>query len=657
MQYPDFVAYGTNLLEASMQVRPDFEGMVHPIWEMSRRLLQSYTNGVLKEELKGFQDRKGILFDFLTRGDFNVDGYMPIERPHDKMEDLPSGRKRKQANEGQNLSRPQSPAMLKNIDLPELKPVTLSGPERAPVTKKNKSDSFEISATKSAVERAEAKIDESTITNEKGSGRGSRSEPYSQEELCSIYIARKVRMLDWDTISWGLSRFKTPTVAMLADARAAFDEHHDLILDTLRLCCWPEDSMYLVVCAANVCMAAIDRGSWAAEVREFKNNRGELYHVYMQRRLERVYRKSFETPEAKRSRRKRERAFGYEALSIDDFSKLPEKKKAGGQQSKLVREPNKVRRRRTKEEMLQMAEEKAAARALLKANGLKANGEAITDRRKVVSQFGPDPSELLPPTFAESDVKQEVTIAEIKPKKAPRRKYDIPELERIAFAGDVPHDRRLSYDLEPDEHRGRRPLNSRLKHAKLSISEKSDRQTDQENETRVERTAVSSALSGSDTATQGRGKGSAWQESKKSSVKQVLSLTKRIDESDDRLPPRGTFATSTPLVQEPDPKRSPQMTKASCKYEGSLSPAKSSSMSITSILDRSQPGLQSLIAARGVMGNITGSFESAAAAPFSAKNFDSKLRGPVAQGTEPTTPRPQGGDKPRSSMSLAALLN
>lgn len=443
------MAYGTNLLEEVMKARPDFEGRVHPIWEMSRRLLQSFTDGHLAEDLKGFQEGYGVIYEFLTGTDFRVDGHMPRIRPDDSMQQLPSGRKRKHGGEFSSPSRAESPA--NGISLPDVKPVTVSTTtDRGSTAKKSKA----TDGTEDPAHTVEYKTEEGL---EKSGGKGSRSEPYSQHELCSIYIARKIRMLDWDTISWALSRFKTPTVAILSDARAAFDQYHDLIVETIKCCCWPEDSMYLVACAASECLAALDRGSWSEELKNFKSNRGTLYQIYMQRKIERLYRKSFETPKEKRHRRRREKLFGYEGLGIDDYSRLPARKRAGTRHSAL--EPFKARKRRTKEEMQAFAESKAAARALLKANGLKANGEAISERRKVaaVQAKADSPAMLMPPTFADAEAKQKAAegndgnTLDSKTKKAPRRKYDIPEIERIAFAGDIPTDRRLNYDVRPED--------------------------------------------------------------------------------------------------------------------------------------------------------------------------------------------------------------
>lgn len=232
--------------------------------------------------------------------------------------------------------------------------------------------------------------------------------------------------------------------------------------------------MFLIACAASECLAALERGTWNEELSDFRHGRGVLYQVYMQRKIERLFRKSFETSAEKKHRRRRERILGYEALSIEDYGRLPARKRAGALQNGL--EPPKARKRRTKEEVQAFAESKAAARALLKANGLKANGEAISERRKMGSSKGTESPQLqMPPTFADAEarIKAEIEasgekVTDSKSKKAPRRKYDIPELERIAFAGDVSMDRRMSYDLHPEDHKFKRE-SSQSKHPKIRL--------------------------------------------------------------------------------------------------------------------------------------------------------------------------------------------
>lgn len=451
--YPDFVTLGIRLLEAVKEVRSDLDGFVHPIWKLSRRLLQSYRNELLDEELDGVRERKGVLFDFLATSNFEIDGLMPQAKPTDESTRLNrTDRKRKHSGEILAPSRSSSPVDDKVLSNERSRVSTNS--ETGHLPKKSKISETDQNSIEISEEDSTGECKNSSAVTAKVSGKGSRSDPYSSHELCTIYIARKIRALDWDTISWALSRFKTPTIAVLSEARTAFDPHHDLILDTMKLCCWPENSMYLIACAASECLSAMERGNWSDEIREFKNNKGELYHIYMQRRLERIFRKTLETPEQKRQRRRRERMVGYESLSIQDYGRLPHKKRENAQIS-VGRVSSGRKKRRTKEEMQQAAEEKAAARALLKANGLKANGEAMSDRRKTVQQLDQKAATAaieMPPSFADVEMKEQMEKGKSsRPKKAPRRKYDIPDVDRIAFAGDALKVRRIKYDLRPED--------------------------------------------------------------------------------------------------------------------------------------------------------------------------------------------------------------
>lgn len=623
-----------------MTVRPDFEGKVHPIWEMSRRLLQSFTDGVLAEELLGFQDHQGAMFSFLARTDFRVDGHMPKERPHDDMLQLPSGRKRKHGGDFSSPSRPTSPT--NGIPLPDVKPVTLSGPERPPIVKKTKTVVPEDNGS-SATPSGEARKEEEATTVERATGKGSRSEPYSQHELCCIYIARRIRMLDWDTISWSLSRFKTPTVAILSDARTAFDQYHDLIIETLKLSCWPEDSMYLIACAAGECLAALERGHWSDELKSFKNNRGMLYQIYMQKRIERLYRKSFESPAQKRHRRRRERTFGYEGLSIEDYGNLPAKKKAGARVS--AREPNKLRKRRTKEEMQQAVEDKAAARALLKANGLKANGEAISDRRKSGNQVKVEsPAPLMPPTFADAEARVTVNNKEDKPKKTPRRKYDIPEIERIAFAGDVPHDRRLNYDVRPEDQDLIRKYAAEKYGVTLNLDasewlQREDRQAPSRNGN----APVAGGEADGDYGT--------WSEQ----IRRTGNHSRSGSDSHPNEIEHGQIDqdASTHRSRQSRKQQAESNSDRDSKSHGpglGIRPLPIQ-MSITNLLDQSCAPSTPASSPRQTFG--VSSFESAAARPFNVVHGSSAAEGDVSK----TTEKGPAAEKPRSSMSLAALLN
>lgn len=473
--FPDFIGYGTNIMSAIANLRPEFSNKVHPIWELSRRLLQSHTDGVLAAELIGFEENGGIIFDFMAKSEFLVDGLMPTMRPEDSMLELPSGRKRKHDGVFTSPSRHPSPTISAN--LPEVKAVTIPGP----VVKRQRSNADnDIDGL-----IAENSLIPQESQAEKSQGRGSRSEPYTRHELCCIFIARRIRMLDWDSISWSLSRFRTPTVTMLAEARTLFDPYLEQIIETLRLCCWPEDSMYLIACAADECLAAIDRANWSEEIKQFKVNRGYLHQQYMQRRVERLYRKSTESPEEKRLRRKRERKFGYEWLSVEDFNRIPLRKRVGALASA---ESNKPRKRRTKEEIQEQAAEKAAARALLKANGLKANGEAKYERKKLAmeKQLQTEAKVQAGLSIKSTDTETETATVntldtsihtnmhqkQSQPSsnhsgnldgcsdKKPRRKYDIPEIERNAFPVKHEEPRRLKYTLTTDE----RDFASRVKH-------------------------------------------------------------------------------------------------------------------------------------------------------------------------------------------------
>lgn len=379
------------------------------------------------------------MFEFMANSDFTRNGVMPVLKPEVEMLDLPSGRKRKHDGVFSSPSRPPSPTNSAN--LPEVKAVTIPGPpQKRPKSEDGPEETI-------APVKAEEKEEKAT------QGRGSRSEPYTQFELCCIYIARKIRMLDWDTISWSLSRFRTPTVAMLAEARTAFDQYHENIVEMLRLCCWPEDSMYLIAIAADECLAAIERGSWSEELKQFKNNRGHLHQIHMQRRIERLYKKTMETPDEKRSRRRRERKFGYEWLSIEEFGRIPLRKRVGAMASA---ESNKPRKRRTREQIQQEAAEKAAARALLKANGIKANGETRSRAKKAdKAEQKPKSSPQIPPP----PVPEDEEMKKASKSKKQRRKYDIPEQERLALPESHEESKRMSYSLTPEE----REFSNRLK--------------------------------------------------------------------------------------------------------------------------------------------------------------------------------------------------
>lgn len=459
---PELVQPLNSLLEHLRNIDATLIGKVYSIWLLANRLVEEFSMDSLDKELEHLHNQKGALLDFLKRADFLVDGSVPRERPKSSVQEnlqqetddgeLPRKKKRK-------VELETGPGLLFN-GLSSRQPDDDLNTEHSEVPSGVNGKSQENVNADQKVKEEDHNSAKASASTDKAVGKGSRSEPYSRQELCTIYIARKMRSLDWDTISWALTRFKTPTVAVLADARAAFDQYHDLILQTMQLCCWPEDSMHLVAYAASECLAAIDRGAWAEELQGFKASKGHLYHMYMQRKLERLYRKTFETAEEKLHRRRRERLLGYEALSREDYERIPPKKRygvfaaAGGTRT--------GRKKKTKEEIRQAAEEKAAIRALLRANGLKANGELISERRKPVTLPNQKEASTGPPSATEDQAetvvdktennsKQRKSDKDVQARKEPRRKYDIPDKDRVVFSGDLLVNRRINYDIEPGD--------------------------------------------------------------------------------------------------------------------------------------------------------------------------------------------------------------
>ncbi|BFZ58828.1 hypothetical protein PYCC9005_005893 [Savitreella phatthalungensis] len=341
---------------------------MHPVWCIAKEMIRGYM-------MDGFDSQsEENLIQWALKQEFA----RLSRRPEDKMEDLPSGRKRKHdgvfsATGPLPVEREPTPPLEVSPAAPPVVPVEAAPQAEQPAPADSPSTDRPPAIKEPSPEPELPTYIQTAAQSAATYFNRPKNDVYTSHDLLIIYIARRVRMLDWDSISDGLGRFKTPTIAQFQRAKEQFEPLHERLLEAMRLCMWPEDSIYLMGLAAVELIDLIDSGSLEQELRDFKQETGRLHACYTGRQIERCVRKVLESPLERKRRKRRERKLGFDWLSFEDHSKLSSRQKrygACGECTRSVRNDGtvikRVKRKKSKEELDEEEHEKQAMLRLLK---------------------------------------------------------------------------------------------------------------------------------------------------------------------------------------------------------------------------------------------------------------------------------------------------